>query len=111
MEKFPFLCSHSSWGSALVLAPLLRVGHPQESVTHPYRRGLKQQLIRALLLTQAGGGRGSVVIIGMRGEPEAAEAGMTLQQPEACRVFFRGSCPWIMGPWQWWAAQAPGGCR
>ena len=44
----------------------------------------------------------------MRGEPAAAEGGMTLQQPEACRVFSQGSCPWITGPWQWWAAQAPG---
>ena len=42
----------------------------------------------------------------MWGEPAAAEAGMTLQQPEACPVFSQGSCPWIMGPWQWWAAQA-----
>ena len=49
-----------------------------------------------------------VVIIGTRGEPVAAEAGMTLQQPEACCVFSRRTCPWIMGPWQWWAAQAPG---
>ena len=44
----------------------------------------------------------------MWGEPVVAEAGMTLQQPEACRVFSPGSCPWITGPWQWWAAQAPG---
>ena len=32
----------------------------------------------------------------MRDEPSAAEAGVTLQQPEACRVFSRGSCPWIL---------------
>ena len=44
----------------------------------------------------------------MRGEPAEAEASMTLQQPEACHAFSRGSCPWITGPWQWWAAQAPG---
>ena len=43
----------------------------------------------------------------MRGEPVAAEASMTLQQPEAHRVFSRGSCPWITGPWQWRAAPAP----
>ena len=41
----------------------------------------------------------------MRSKPAAAEAGVKLQQPEACRVFSWGSCPWIMGPWQWWAAQ------
>ena len=43
----------------------------------------------------------------MRGEPAAAEATVTLQQPEARRAFSRGCCPWITGPWQWWAAQAP----
>ena len=48
------LCLHSSWVSALVLAPPLRVGHPQASAPRPDRRWLKQQLIRALLLTQAG---------------------------------------------------------
>ena len=42
------------------------------------------------------------------GEPVAAEADMTLHQPEVRCVFSRGSCPWITGPWQWWAAQAPG---
>ena len=52
------LCSHSSWGSALLLAPPLPVGHPQESVPHPDRTGLKQQLIRALLLNQAGERKG-----------------------------------------------------
>ena len=45
----------------------------------------------------------------MRGEPAVAEAGVMLQQPEVRRVFSRGSCPWITGPWQWWAARAPGG--
>ena len=44
----------------------------------------------------------------MRSEPAVAEAGVTLQQPEARRVFSLGSWPWIMGPWQWQAAQAPG---
>ena len=44
----------------------------------------------------------------MQGEPAAAEAGVTLHQPEARHVFSPGSCPWIMGPWQWRAAQAPG---
>ena len=44
----------------------------------------------------------------MRGEPAAAEAGVTLQQPEARRAFSRGSCPPITGPWPWRAAQAPG---
>ena len=43
----------------------------------------------------------------MRGEPAAAEAVVTLHQPEAHHAFSRGSCPWITGPWQWRAAQAP----
>ena len=42
------------------------------------------------------------------GRASAPEAGMTLHQPEAHCVFSRGSCPWITGPWQWQAAQAPG---
>ena len=44
----------------------------------------------------------------MSGELGMAEAGVTLHQPEAHRAFFQGSCPWITGPWQWRAAQAPG---
>ena len=43
----------------------------------------------------------------MRGKPAVLEAGVTFQQPEACHVFSWGGCPWIMGPWQWWAAQDP----
>ena len=44
----------------------------------------------------------------MRGKPAAVETCVTLHQPEAYRVFSQGSCPWITGPWQWRAAQAPG---
>ena len=44
----------------------------------------------------------------MWGKPVVAEADMMLQQPEACRVFSQGSCPWITGPWQWRAAQVSG---
>ena len=44
----------------------------------------------------------------MRCKSVAAEASMTLQQPEACSVFSQGICSWIMGPRQWRAAQAPG---
>ena len=59
--------------------------------------------MQGLWLTQARGREG----YGMRGEPATAEADVTLQQPEAHCVFSRRSCPWITGPWQWWAAQAP----
>ena len=100
------LCSHSSRGSALDLDPPLRVGRLRASVLRSDRTGLKKQLIRGLWLTQAGGsGEGRVR---RRGEPAAAEAGVTLRQPEARRAFSRGSCSWITGPWQWRAAQAPG---
>ena len=61
-------------------------------------------MIRGLWLTQAWGREG----YGRHGQPMVAEAGVTLQQPEARRVFSRGSCPWITAPWQWQAAQAPG---
>ena len=44
----------------------------------------------------------------MQGEPAVADAVVKLQQPEVLRVFSQGSCPWITGPWQWWAAQSPG---
>ena len=44
----------------------------------------------------------------MRGEPAVAEAGVTLQQPEARCAFSWGSCPWITGALQWRAVQAPG---
>ena len=43
----------------------------------------------------------------MRDEPAAAEAGVTLQQPEARLAFSRVSCPWVTGHWQWRAAPAP----
>ena len=68
------------------------------------RTVLKEQLIRGLWLTQAGGREG----YRMQGEPAVVEAGMMLQQPEVHHVFSWGNCPWIMGPWQWRAAQAPG---
>ena len=44
----------------------------------------------------------------MHGMPAVAEVSMKLKQPEACHVLSQGSCPWITGPWPWWAAQAPG---
>ena len=98
------LCSHSSRGSALDLSPPVRVGHLRASSSRSDRTGLKEQLIRGLWLSQAGGREGC----GMRGEPVAAEAGMMLHQPEAHHVLSPVSCPWITGAWQWRAAQAPG---
>ena len=45
----------------------------------------------------------------MRGEPAAAEAGVTLHQPEVRRAFSRGSCPWIMDPGSGGLHRFPGG--
>ena len=39
-------------GFSFGFTPSLHIGRPQASVPHPHRRGLKQWLIRALLLTQ-----------------------------------------------------------
>ena len=83
----------------------MRVGRLWASVLHSDRMGLKEQLIRGLWITQVVGKEG----YGVWGEPAAAEAGMTLHQPEARRVFSWGNCPWITGPWHWRVAQAPGG--
>ena len=49
------LCSHSSQGSALDLDLPVRVGLLRASVPRPDRTGLKEQLLRGLWLTQAGG--------------------------------------------------------
>ena len=85
------------------LALPLHVGNRRASVLHSDRTGLKEQLLQGLWLTQAGVTEG----YGVQGEPALAEASMTLQQSEMHCVLFRGSFPWILGPWQWWAAQAP----
>ena len=45
------------------------------------------------MLFRSAGGRDTVVIIGMQGEPVMAEADVRLHQPEARRAFSRGSCP------------------
>ena len=52
------LCSYSSRGSALVLDPPLCVGRLRASVLCSHRMGLKEQLLRGLWLTQAGGREG-----------------------------------------------------
>ena len=98
------LCLHTSWGSAFNLDPPLRVGRLRASVLHSDRMGLKEQVIWRLWLTLASGREG----YGMRGKPAASEAGVTLYQLEVHHAFSRGCCPWIMGAWQWQAAQAPG---
>ena len=91
-------------GFSFGFGPTSACRSPEGVCSHPDRTGLKEHLIQELWLTQAGGREG----YGVRSEPVAAEASMTLHQPEARRALSRGSCPWITGLWQWWAAQAPG---
>ena len=105
-----FLCSHSSWGSALVLALPLCVGCPQASVPHP-DRGLKQQLIRALLLTQTQAREGYGIhnwnagrACSSRGHHDIATAWGTLCVPPVMLSLDHG-------PWHWLAAQASRGLR
>ena len=80
------LCLDSSWGSALDLDTPLHVGHLRASVLHSQRSSCFR-------------GSGSLwpgeVGVQVWGEPAAAEAGMMLWQPEVCRVFSQGSCPWV----------------
>ena len=71
------LCLHSSRGSALDLAPPLRVGCLRASVLRSHRTGLKEQLLRGLWLTQAGGGSGTEEAgraCGGRGQRDVAPA-------------------------------------
>ena len=71
------LCSHSSWGSALDLAPPLHVGHQRASVLRSDRTELKEPLIRGLWLTQArgkGGARSAGRACGGRGWRDVASA-------------------------------------
>ena len=91
------------WGSAFDLALPLHVRCPLVS-SLPRQEGVKGAAHWGAL-AHSGWGEGGVWNVG---EPAAAGPGMTLQQPEARRAFSRGSCPWITGPWQWRAAQAPG---
>ena len=70
------LCSHSSRGSALDVAPPLCVGRLRASVLGSDRTGLKEQLLQGLWLTQAGGGRGTDAgrACGGRGRRDVAAA-------------------------------------
>ena len=68
-------------GFSFGLGPAFRVGRPQASV--PRQDGVNGAAASGAL-AHSGQGEGGVR---MRGEPAAAEAGMTLQQPEARRAF------------------------
>ena len=57
-------------------------------------------------LAHSGRGEGGVQ---MRGEPAAAEAGVTLHQPEVHRAFSRGSVPGSRDPGSGGLYRLPGG--
>ena len=61
-------------GFSFGFGPTSAIGHLRASVLHSDRMGLKQQLIRGLWLTQAGGREGYRI----RGEPAVADADVTL---------------------------------
>ena len=97
------LCSYRSRASALDLDPPLRVGHLRASVLRSHRTGLKEQLLQGLWLRQAGGREGYGCV-----------ASLQLQRPVWRCSSLRHAMhspgevgPWIMGPWQWRAAQTP----
>ena len=76
-----------------------------EDVCSPPRQNRVKGAAASGALAHPGRGEGGVW---MWGEPAVAEAGVTLQQPEARRAFSRGSCPRTTGARQRRAAQAPG---
>ena len=71
------------------LALPLRVGRLRACVPLLRHDGVKGAADLGAV-AHSGQGEGGVW---MRGEPAAAEACVTLHQPEARCVFFRGSCP------------------
>ena len=80
-------------------------GSPEGDFSPPRQEGVKGAAASGAL---AHPGRGEGGVRRRRGEPAAAEAGVTLHQLEARSAFSRGCCPRIPGPWQWRAVQAPG---
>ena len=96
------LCSHSSWGSALDLAPPVRVGHLRASVLHS-GRGYRSSWFGRSGSLRPRGGRGTDAgrACGGRGRLDVApDWGTPCVLP--------GKLSLDTGPWQWWAAQAPG---
>ena len=83
----------------------LHVSRLLASVLCPDNKGLKEQLIRGLWLTQAG----EREAYGMQGEPAAAEASITLQQPEVCCVSPRVVVPGSRDPGSGRLHSLPGG--
>ena len=104
METFPFLFVHIAPGFSFGFGPASACRSPSGVCFSLRQEGVKGAAASGAL-AHSGRGEGGVR---MRGEPALAEAGVTLHQPEAGRVFSRGSCPWITGPCLWRAAQAPG---
>ena len=105
-RNFPFFSLFAQLlGFSFVFGPASACRSPSGVCSSPRQEGVKRVADSGALAHSGWGRKG----YGMRGEPAAAEAGITLQQPEARSLFFWGSCSWIMGPWPWLAAQAPRG--
>ena len=98
------ICLHSSRGFSFGFGPASACRSPEGVCSLLRQDGVKGAAASGVL---AHPGRGEGGVQRRRGEPAAAEASVTLQQREGCRAFSWGSCPWIPGPWQWQAAQAP----
>ena len=94
MEKFPFLFFAQLPGLSFGFGPAYACRSPEGVCSRPDRRGLKEQLIRGLWLTQSGVREGY-----------GCGASLRQQRPPwhctslRCRAFSHGSCSWITGPW------------
>ena len=105
-ERFPFLfVVRTASGFSFGFGPTSACRSPEGVCFLPRQDGVKGAAASGAL---AHSGRGEGRVRRRRGEPAASEAGVSLQQPEACGAFSRESCPRITGPWQWRVALAPG---
>ena len=93
-ERFPFLFFVRT-APGVQFGPASACRSPEGVCSPPRQNGVKGAAASGAL-AHSGQGEGGVR---MRGKPAVAEAGGTLQQPEARPAFSRGSCPRITGAW------------
>ena len=98
-----FLFVHTAPGVQLWIGPVSACRSP-EGVCSSLRQDRGKGTADSGALAHSGRGKGGVR---SAGRACGGRGPLMLQQPEAHRAFSRGSCPWITGPWQSWAAQAP----
>ena len=101
------LCSHSSQlpGFSFGFGPTSACRSPEGVCSSLRQDGVKGAAASGALAHSARGEGG----VRMWDEPAAAEARVTLHQPEAHRAVSQGSCPWITGAWKWRLHRLPGG--